>query len=45
MLKEDARRIRGWLREGRDVYVYFNNDEAAYAVQDARRLGELITRP
>ena len=42
MLKADARQIRGWLRQGRDVYVYFNNDEAAFAVQDARRLSELV---
>ncbi|MBI4611794.1 MAG: DUF72 domain-containing protein, partial [Candidatus Rokubacteria bacterium] len=41
-LKEDARQIGGWLREGRDVYVYFNNDEAAFAVQDSRRLLELV---
>lgn len=43
-LKEDARQIRRWLGEGRDVYVYFNNDEAAFAVQDARRLIELVRR-
>jgi len=44
LLKEDARRARGWLREGRDVYAYFNNDEAAFAVQDARRLIALVNR-
>lgn len=43
-LREDARLVRGWLREGRDVYVYFNNDEAAFAVRDARRLMELVHR-
>jgi uncharacterized protein YecE (DUF72 family) len=43
MLREDARRVRGWLRERRDVYIYFNNDEAAFAVQDARRLRELVS--
>src|SRR5258705_3076391 len=28
-------------RSGRDVYVYFNNDERGYAVANARRLTEL----
>jgi uncharacterized protein YecE (DUF72 family) len=42
MLKADARRIRAWLGDGRDVYVYFNNDHQARAVQNARRLAELI---
>jgi len=43
-LKEDARQIRRWLAEGRDVYVYFNNDEAGFAVQDAQRLIELVCK-
>lgn len=42
MPKGDARHIRRWLRGGRDVYVYFNNDQAAFAVQDAQRLRELV---
>lgn len=40
-LAEDARRIRAWRRRRLDVYVYFNNDERAYAVANARRLMEL----
>jgi uncharacterized protein YecE (DUF72 family) len=44
LLREDARKIRGWLSEGRQVYIYFNNDEAAFAVSDARRLVELVSR-
>lgn len=43
-LRADARRIRTWLGAGRDVYVYFNNDELAYAVGDARRLRQLLAR-
>ena len=39
-----ARRIEAWLAEGRDVYVYFDNDEKAYAAEDARRLGEALRR-
>jgi uncharacterized protein YecE (DUF72 family) len=37
-----ARRIRGWLGEGLDVYSYFNNDERGYAVANAIRLRELV---
>lgn len=33
-----ARRIRSHLDEGRDVYVYFNNDIGGCAVQDAQDL-------
>ncbi|HXG05437.1 MAG TPA: DUF72 domain-containing protein, partial [Candidatus Binatia bacterium] len=40
-LREDAARIAAWTRRRLDVYVYFNNDERAYAVANARRLIEL----
>jgi len=42
MLAADARRVSGWLSQGLDAYVYFNNDDAAHAVWNARRLGELL---
>lgn len=45
MLQADARRVRRWLREAHDVYVYFNNDQAAFAVQDAQRLHNLVGQP
>lgn len=41
-LKKDAERIRIWLGEGRDVYVYFNNDGGGYAVKNARTLSENV---
>ena len=41
-LTEDARRVEEWAADGRDVYVYFNNDGRAAAVRNARRLGQLI---
>ncbi len=41
-LREDARDIRRWLRQGRHVYVYFNNDGLAHAVRDAERLRAMI---
>lgn len=37
-----VKRIEEWRRQGRDVYVYFNNDEKAYATRDARWLGEKL---
>ncbi len=40
-LLEWARRIRKWRREQRAVYIYFDNDQAGYAAQNARRLKEL----
>ena len=44
-LAEDARRVQGWAGDGKDVYVYFNNDGRAAAVRNARRLSELIKSP
>jgi uncharacterized protein YecE (DUF72 family) len=37
-----AARIRRWTAEGRDVYVYFDNDQHAYAPHDARDLARLL---
>jgi uncharacterized protein YecE (DUF72 family) len=37
-IADDAARITAWLDEGRDVYVYFNNDLEGYAVDNARGL-------
>jgi len=41
-LRPFARRIRSWLGEGSDVFAYFNNDVAGYAVEDARALASLV---
>jgi uncharacterized protein YecE (DUF72 family) len=41
-LRQEADRIRGWLAEGRSVYVYFNNDADAHAVANALSLRELL---
>ncbi|MBF4993166.1 DUF72 domain-containing protein [Arthrobacter gandavensis] len=40
-----AGRIREWRAGGRDVYAYFNNDGGGAAVQNARRLRELLAGP
>ncbi|MBW3574711.1 MAG: DUF72 domain-containing protein [Actinobacteria bacterium] len=39
-----AERLTDWLGQGRDVYAYFNNDEAGFAVEDARWLAERLHR-
>jgi uncharacterized protein YecE (DUF72 family) len=44
MLKRDASKISEWLKEGREVYVYFNNDAYGYAIKNALRLKELLTK-
>lgn len=41
-LERDAKRIKGWLKKGRDVYIYFNNDAYGYAVENAMTLKELM---
>jgi uncharacterized protein YecE (DUF72 family) len=43
-LVADARRIRRWRAEGRDVYAYFNNDWRAFAVKNALTLAGLVSR-
>jgi len=43
-LRSWARRIRDWQRDLRAVYIYFDNDQAAYAAQNARQLKELLGR-
>lgn len=41
-LKRWAERIRGWQRDLRAVYIYFDNDQAAYAVENALELKRLL---
>ena len=43
-MNEEAKQIRRYLREGRDVYVYFNNDAKGHAVGNARTLRRLVER-
>jgi len=39
-----ANRARQWLRDGRDVYVYFDNDALGHAPRNARALAERLER-
>jgi uncharacterized protein YecE (DUF72 family) len=41
-LRTWAEHITRFLGEGRDVYVYFNNDAWAYAVENAMELREMV---
>lgn len=43
-LEEWAIKMREWLKEGKDVYAYFNNDAAGFAVPNAKSLKELIEK-
>jgi uncharacterized protein YecE (DUF72 family) len=38
-----ARKIRRWLKQGKDVYVFFNNDADGYAPTDAEKLAEMVS--
>jgi uncharacterized protein YecE (DUF72 family) len=42
-LKEWARRIHDWQKDLRATYVYFDNDQAGYAVQNALTLKRLTS--
>jgi uncharacterized protein YecE (DUF72 family) len=44
ILKKWARRCIKWQRDKKDVFVYFDNDQAGYAAFNARRLNELVKR-
>jgi uncharacterized protein YecE (DUF72 family) len=41
-LKEDAKRIKDYLKLGKDVYLYFNNDALGYAPKNALELKAIL---
>jgi uncharacterized protein YecE (DUF72 family) len=41
-IRRDAKHIAGWLKQGRTVFAYYNNDVGGHAVEDARRLRETL---
>lgn len=41
-LKEDAKRIKEYMKLGKDVYYYFNNDAFAYAPKNALELTAIL---
>jgi uncharacterized protein YecE (DUF72 family) len=42
-LKQWSRYCKNWLKT-KDVFIYFDNDEAGYAAFNAKRLLELVSR-
>ena len=42
-LKNFARKIKKWLKQGIDVYAYFNNDVYGYAIKNAKSLKKLLS--
>jgi len=43
-LKREPQRIRLWLAEGKDVFIYLNNDAFGYAVKNALTLREYLDK-
>lgn len=43
-LNPPARKIRRWLKQGKDVYVFFNNDADGFAPFDAQKLAKLAAK-
>lgn len=41
-LKRMAKKCLAWSKEGKDVFVYFDNDQAGYAAANARKLLEMV---
>jgi uncharacterized protein YecE (DUF72 family) len=41
-LRQWAKRCKHWQSEGRDVFIYFDNDQEGYAAFNAVRLKELV---
>lgn len=44
-IANDARKTRAWMREGKDVYVFYNNDAHGWAVDNALNLKRLLGQP
>jgi uncharacterized protein YecE (DUF72 family) len=42
VLQTWASRCREWQKQGRDTYIYFDNDQEGYAAFNAIRLIELV---
>lgn len=41
-LRNDAKRIRSYLKNGKDIYIYFNNDAGGFAPANAKELRGLL---
>jgi uncharacterized protein YecE (DUF72 family) len=43
-LKKDAKAIKEYLKQGKDVYLYYNNDALGYAPKNAKELLEILEK-
>jgi uncharacterized protein YecE (DUF72 family) len=43
-LRKWARRIQGWQKDGKPVYLYFDNDQLGYAAFNAQKLISLLSK-
>ncbi len=41
-LKKDAKRVKNYLKDKKDVFIYFNNDAYGYAPKNAKELVEML---
>lgn len=44
MLHDFARKFKKWMKEGHEVWTYFNNDIFGYAIGDAKRLMAIMNK-
>jgi uncharacterized protein YecE (DUF72 family) len=44
MLKKFAKLFRKWMKAGHTLWVFFNNDVHGYAIENAKRLQELMNK-
>lgn len=42
MLRADAKDVKKWRKEGKDVYAYFNNDAHGHAIENALTLKKML---
>lgn len=42
VLQTWAYKCKAWQQQGKDVYIYFDNDEAGYAAKNALQLRQLL---
>lgn len=43
-LKKWAKHCMQWQKKGKDVYIYFDNDQAGYAAFNAERLNQFVSK-
>jgi len=43
-LNSDVEQIRRWIKDGLDVYMYFNNDMAGHAIRNAQYVANHLTK-